>query len=123
MKVSWNAVGPAALFLASGTMHFIKPEIFRAIVPPAFGHEAELVAISGAAEVAGGIGLLVAPTRRAAAYGLTALLLAVWPANWYMALTAERYAALAPAWALWARVPLQVPLIWWVLSASRADRR
>jgi uncharacterized membrane protein len=49
-------------------------------------------------------------------------LLAVWPANWYMAIVAGRYAAVAPAWLLWARVPLQVPLIWWVIGAARGPR-
>jgi len=123
MKISWRALGPAALFLASGTMHFVKPAVFRAIVPPQLGHAATLVAISGAAELAGGFGLLYGPTRRPAAYGLIALLVAVWPANWYMAVAAERYAGLAPAWVLWARVPLQIPLIWWVANASRVDPR
>jgi uncharacterized membrane protein len=123
MKMSWRALGPAAVFLTSGTLHFVKPAVFRAIVPPQFGDAATLVAISGVAELAGGIGLLYGPTRRPAAYGLIALLLAVWPANWYMAIAADRYAGIAPAWVLWARVPLQIPLIWWVVNASRVDPR
>jgi uncharacterized membrane protein len=102
-------------------LHFTRPGLFRAIVPPQLGHQAELVAISGAAELAGAAGLLFAPTRRAAAYGLVALLLAVWPANWFMAIDAARYASLAPAWALWLRVPVQLPLIAWVLFAA-SDR-
>ena len=112
---------PAALFLTSGTLHFVRPALFRAIVPPAFGHAAELVAVSGAAEIAGGLGLLVKPTRRAAGYGLVALLVAVWPANIYMAVVADRFAAIAPAWVWWARVPLQVVLVWWVVSVSRPE--
>jgi uncharacterized membrane protein len=122
MKLPWRAIGPAALFLVTGTLHFARPGLFRSIVPPAFGDPATLVAISGAAELAGGLGLLFAPTRRPAAYGLVALALAVWPANWYMAITAERFAAVAPAWLIWARVPLQVPLIWWVIGALREER-
>jgi uncharacterized membrane protein len=122
MNIPWRAAGPAVLFIAAGTLHFTRPAIFRAIVPPALGHAAELVALSGAAEFAGGIGLLVPATRRAAGFGLVALLIAVWPANWYMAADAGRYAALAPAWALWLRVPLQLPLIWWVVSAATSDR-
>jgi len=117
MKVPWRALGPAALFLAAGTAHFTSPSGFRAIVPPALGHEAELVAISGIAELAGGLGLLIPATRRPAAYGLIALALAVWPANIYMALAADRFATVAPAWVLWARVPLQIPLILWLISA------
>jgi uncharacterized membrane protein len=117
MRFPWRAIGPAAIFLASGTLHFARPTIFRDIVPPAFGHADALVAISGAAELLGGAGLLFAPTRRPAAYGLIALCVAVWPANWYMALAAERFAGVAPAWVLWARVPLQLPLIAWIAAA------
>ena len=47
------------------------------------------------------------------------LLLAVWPANIYMAVDAKRFAAVAPAWVLWSRVPLQIPLIWIVERVSR----
>ena len=122
MKVPWRALGPAAIFLTSGSFHFARPAMFRAIVPPALGHAAELVAISGAAELAGGIGLLFPATRRPAAYGLIALALAVWPANVYMALAADRFATLAPAWVLWARVPLQVPLILWIANAIPRER-
>jgi uncharacterized membrane protein len=109
---------PALLFITTGTLHFLRPALYLSIVPPGFGHAGTLVAISGAAELAGGIGLLIPPTRNAAAIGLIALLLAVWPANWYMALAADRFAAVAPAWAIWLRVPLQLPLIWWVGIAA-----
>jgi uncharacterized membrane protein len=52
--------------------------------------------------------------RRPAAFGLIALLFAVFPANVYMALEHERFARLAPAWVLYARLPLQVVLLAWV---------
>ncbi len=110
---------PGVLFIAAGALHFVRPAMYQQIVPPQLGHPAALVAISGVAEIAGGIGLLVPPARRAAGFGLIALLLAVWPANIYMAVEAKRFAAIAPAWALWARVPLQAALIWWVERASR----
>jgi uncharacterized membrane protein len=110
---------PGLLFLVTGTLHIIQPAFYTAIVPPALGHAHLLVAISGVAELAGGIGLLVPATRYAAAIGLLALLVAVWPANWYMAIAADRFAAVAPAWVLWVRVLLQVPLIWWVAAARK----
>jgi len=110
---------PGVLFIAAGMLHFIRPAMYQQIVPPQFGHQAVLVAISGAAEIAGGIGLLVPRTRRAAGFGLIGLLLAVWPANIYMAVEANRFASIAPAWALWARVPLQIVLLWWIERASR----
>jgi uncharacterized membrane protein len=110
---------PALLFLVSGTLHEVRPALFLAIVPPQFGPAHALVAISGAAELAGGLGLLLPATRRAAALGLIALLVAVWPANWYMAFAASHFAAVATAWVIWLRVPLQLPLIWWVALALR----
>lgn len=96
--------------------------MYEDIVPPQFGHAAALVAVSGFAEIAGGIGLAISPTRRAAGWGLIALLVAVWPANIFMALDAGHFAAVAPAWLLWLRVPLQIGLIWWVQRVSGSSR-
>ncbi len=107
------------LFIAAGVVHFVRPAMYEQIVPPQFGHAPELVAISGIAEIAGGLGLIVPRTRRAAGVGLIVLLIAVWPANIYMAVEAHRFTAVAPAWILWARVPLQIALIWWVQRISR----
>jgi uncharacterized membrane protein len=113
------SVVAAGLFVTAGALHFIRPQLYAKIVPPALGHGAELVAISGLAEIAGGLGLLLPRTRSMSGCGLILLLLAVWPANILMAVDAERFAAVAPAWALWARVPLQLPLMWWVWRVSR----
>lgn len=107
------------LFIAAGAVHFIRPAMYEQIVPPQLGHAGVLVAISGIAEIAGGLGLMFPRTRRVAGFGLIALLVAIWPANIYMALEADRFAAAAPAWLLWARVPLQVVMIWWVERVSR----
>jgi uncharacterized membrane protein len=119
MRFVFRTLLPAALFLTAGIMHIMRPEFFRDIVPPQLGHADALVAVSGVAEIAGGIGLLVPATRNAAGIGLIALLLAVWPANIYMALAAGRFASVAPAWVLWLRVPVQLLLIWWVAIARR----
>ena len=108
--------GLALAFVGAGVLHFLKPRPFVEIVPPGFPASEALVAVSGAAEIAGGVGLLHRKTRRAAGWGLLALLLAVFPANVYMATAAERFASVAPAWALWARLPLQPVMmlgVWW----------
>jgi uncharacterized membrane protein len=107
------------LFIAAGAVHFIRPAMYEQIVPPQLGHAPELVAVSGVAEIAGGLGVMIPRTRRAAAWGLIVLLVAVWPANIYMAFEAGRFAAVAPALVLWIRVPLQLALIWWVARISR----
>ncbi len=73
------------LFIAAGLNHFVAPRAYRAIVPPGFGDPARVVAISGVAEVAGGVGVLLPRTRRISGLALIALLLAVYPANLHMA--------------------------------------
>ena len=115
----------AAVFLiAAGVNHFLKPGVYQAIIPPGFPQPALLVAISGAAEIAGGLGLLIRPLRRAAGWGLIALLVAVFPANLYMAITPVQLPGLqVPTWALWARLPLQVVLIAWVWFVALSNRK
>jgi uncharacterized membrane protein len=107
----------AALFLGSGTLHFVAPGPFVRIVPPFLPWPGALVAISGAAELAGAVGLLTVRWRRLAAVGLVALLVAVFPANVYMAMRGM----MLPAWILWARLPLQGLLIWWVWVTGRVQ--
>lgn len=99
----------ALMFVGVGVMHFVDPDPFIAIVPPALPAPRALVYISGACEIAGGIGLLVAKTRTAAAWGLLALLVAVFPANIYMAVE-EVYLPDMPEskLLLWGRLPFQL---------------
>ena len=113
----------AAFFIAAGVNHFVKPDFYAKIIPPGFPAPAALVAISGVAEVAGGVGLLIPRLRRAAGWGLIALLVAVFPANVFMAVAPQRIPGLNfPQWSLWARLPLQ-PLmaawVWWVARLGR----
>ena len=109
----------AVLFVGAGVLHFVKPRMYERIVPPSLPAPRLLVIISGAAEVLGGLGLLVAPLRAWAGWGLVALLVAVFPANLYMAREWERFSGFAPRWALLLRLPLQFVLIAWVLWASQ----
>ncbi len=98
--------------------------MYLKIMPPYVPFHLEMVYISGAAEIAGGIGLLVPPLRRAAAWGLVALLIAVFPANIYMATNpVEAGAASLPAAALYARLLLQPLLVWWVLWCTKPKAR
>lgn len=106
------------IFIGAGVNHFVLPRPYRQIVPPSFGDPARLVAISGVAEVAGGVGVLLPSTRRPAGLGLLALLVAVFPANVYMARNPEHFARI-PGWALYARLPLQPLMMWWVWRATR----
>ena len=114
----------ALAFVSAGTLHLLRTDAYARIVPPQLPSPHALVLISGGAEIVGGIGLLIPRVRRLAGWSLIALLIAVFPANVYMATAPERFADLrVPTWALWARLPLQLVLIaavWW--SAVRAAR-
>lgn len=110
----------ALIFTVAGTLHFLFPGAYEEIMPPYLPLHRELVYLSGALEVLGGLGLLPERARRPAGVGLILLLLAVWPANLQMLLDAR--ASGQPSWwvaLLWARLPLQLALIAWVWSASR----
>lgn len=113
----WLRYGLALLFVGAGLLHFIHPETFERIVPPVLPAPRRLVLLSGAAEVAGGLGLLLPATRRWAGWGLLALLVAVFPANVYMVGLADTLHI--PAWVLWARLPLQPLLMWAVWRAAQ----
>src|SRR4051794_33451098 len=99
-----------ATFLATGLLHFLKPRYYEAIMPDYLPAHRELVLASGAAEMAGGAGLLSARPQRAGGWWMIATLIAVFPANLHMALHPERYRRIPP-WALWARLPLQAVFI------------
>jgi len=114
----------SAFFTFTGTMHFLRPRFFEAIVPPAIeAQKQEVVAISGAAEIAGAALVLPAATRRLGRWWLLALLVAVFPANVHMAVNPEQIRGLDmrmfPRWALWARLPLQPLAMAWVWLATR----
>lgn len=110
----------AALFLVAGIMHFLKTDAFVTIYPDYLPAPKEMVYLSGIFEIAGAIGFTIKGTRIVAAFGLILLLVAVFPANVNMAVNADRFGF--PAWVLWARLPLQLLLIAWVLWASGTDR-
>jgi uncharacterized membrane protein len=117
----WSLYLLAALFTGAGLLHFLHPATYLRIMPPGLPAPRLLVLLSGAAEVAGGLGLLWPATRRWAAWGLLALLLAVFPANVYMLQIHEQLHL--PAWVAWARLPLQPLLMWWVwrVALSRQE--
>jgi uncharacterized membrane protein len=108
----------AIFFIITGSLHFIIPQSYLKVMPPFLPAPLTLVQISGAAEILGGLGLFLPSTRQAAAWGLVALLIAVLPANIYMVIDHTKFASI-PLWALWLRLPLQLPLIYWAWLYTR----
>lgn len=114
----------AAIFILAGVLHFVITDQYVRIMPPWLPWHRGLVLVSGVAEIAGGMGLLIPRLRRAAGIGLILLLVAVAPANWQMYLNAHAADASTLAQTLFLlRLPLQLALIWWVWSAACLRRR
>lgn len=97
-------------FLASGSLHLINPAGFMFLLPTWTPEPYLLIYLSGIAEIAAAIGLLL--RKDWARYLTIATLLAVWPANWWFAIDAlSRDPLLATV--AWLRLPIQIPLILW----------
>ena len=110
----------AVAMVLAGANHFRVPEVYVAMMPAWLPAHLELVYLSGACEIAGGLGLLHPATRRLAGLGLVALFIAIFPANLNMALHELPLGGRqVPTWALWARLPLQLVFIGWALWVSR----
>ncbi|HMB49513.1 MAG TPA: DoxX family protein [Natronoarchaeum rubrum] len=114
----------APAYVVAGVLHFVVPELYVQIVPPIFPAALALVYLSGLAEIAVGIGLLLPRTRQYAAWATVALLVAIFPANVYMATHGVVIDGLPgggdpSAIVRWGRLPLQGVLILWALWYTR----
>ncbi len=112
-----------AIMVGSGVYHFAHPAPYVAMMPEALPAHLALVYISGLAELAGGLGLILPQTRRLAAWGLVVLLVAIFPANINMAVNDIPLDGRdLPTWALWGRLPVQALFIAWAWRFTRRDR-
>jgi len=119
-------MGPG--YVVAGVLHFVVPELYVQIIPPMLPAPLALVYLSGVAEIAVGVGLLIPRTRRYAAWATIALLVAIFPANVYMATSMVAIEGLGggdpSSTARWLRLPLQgVLILWayWYTDASSSD--
>ena len=110
--------GLAAFFINVGVDHFVNPEFYLSIMPPAFPLHLEAVYISGFFEVLGGVGVLIPRLRKIAGWGLVALLVAVYPANIYMAITPGAFPEASVA-LLYVRLVFQFLFFYWAFSVTR----
>jgi uncharacterized membrane protein len=110
-------------FAVGGVAHFAATDLEMTIVPPGIPFPRLVVWVSGVFELLGAAGICVPASRRMAGLGLFALTIAVTPAHFYMLQHPERFGV--PYWALLARLPLQVGLVWliaWSTDAFRPHR-
>ena len=115
-------MGPG--YVVAGILHFVVPELYVQIVPPVFPAALALVYLSGLAEIAVGVGLLIPRTRQHAAWATIALLVAIFPANVYMAthgVVIEGFPGGGDPSSVvrWGRLPLQGVLILWAFWYTR----
>jgi len=107
-----------AVYILAGINHFANPGFYVPMMPPYLPWHAELVALSGACELGLGAAVLLPRFTRPAAWGIIALLIAVFPANLHMALHPELFPGFAPV-GLWIRLPVQGLLIAWAYRHTR----
>ena len=104
--------GLAIFFIFFGIDHFINPDFYLSIMAPAFPLHKEAVYISGFFEILGGLGVLISRFRKIAGWGLIVLLVTVYPANIYMALTPEAFPNISIE-LLYFRLALQFLFFYW----------
>jgi uncharacterized membrane protein len=105
----------SAFYVLGGVYHLVNPGFYLPMMPPYLPWHLELVQLSGVAEIVLGIGVLIPSLRRAAALGLIALLIAVFPANLHIAMHDVPLAGAAEGAGIWnwVRLPLQAVFIAW----------
>lgn len=114
----------ALFFILAGLNHFLNPGVYHGLMPAYLPWHRELILVSGGAEMAGGLAILVPRLRDPAGWGLIALLVAVFPANLHVALHGW-VGVQIPSWVLWARLPVQglfIAWVWWACIARSAPR-
>jgi len=113
----------ASLFLFAGALHLANPALFLPLMPPFIPFPFAAIIISGVFELLGGMGLLLVENRLLTVFGwgLALLLVAVFPANIYMAVAnVQIHGIPSQPWMAWARLPLQAVLILAVLWSTQA---
>ncbi|MFC6736742.1 DoxX family protein [Halolamina salina] len=116
------------LYVVAGVSHILAPRAFERVVPPQLPRPKGLVYLSGIAEIVLGAGVLFERTRRPSAWGIVALLIAVFPANVYTVtddvapeLVPDRFDDAARLAAL-LRLPMQAVLVGWAWLYTRPEQ-
>jgi uncharacterized membrane protein len=111
-SLPWGTRIVAGAFTLSGVVHLVRPSVFEPLIPNVLGNPTPWVLGSGVAELICAAGLI--SRRRWAPVASTATLAVIWVGNWQMAIdvTSANESAAATA-AVWARLPLQIPLMLW----------
>jgi len=112
MSLPWHLYLMALLYIIAGLNHFRTPRLYHKIIPPYFPNPKTLNILCGCAEVVLGIALCIPTASKYAAWGIIALLIAVFPANIYMYLNDDAGLGI-PSWLRFIRLPFQLVLLYW----------
>jgi uncharacterized membrane protein len=109
-------VGLAVMFVFTGGSHFssLKHDL-AAMIPPPLTGDLRVIYITGGLLLAGAVGLMVPRFRKWAGWGLAAMLVGLFPANIYAAMTGVTLGG-SPTTPLWLRIPLQ---LFWIALLLR----
>jgi uncharacterized membrane protein len=118
MNLPWHLYVMAFLYIIAGINHFKNPGMYIRIIPPFFPNPKLLNLLSGAAEIILGILLTLPFATQYAAWGIIALLVAVFPANLYM-FQKKKGSYSIVKFILLIRLPLQIVLILWAYQYTR----
>lgn len=110
----------AVFFVYGGVNHFRNPDFYLPMMPTYLPWHPPLVYLSGFFEIVFGLMLIFPKLTRIAAWGLILLLIAIFPANIYMAQHAELFPWTTQTF-LWIRLPLQLVLIAWAYWFTRPE--
>ncbi|MFP9099996.1 DoxX family protein [Flavobacterium sp. RHBU_24] len=115
MQLPWHLYLMALLYILAGLNHLRVPRMYIKIIPVQLPNPKLLNTLSGIAEILCGIGLCIPAISHLAAWATIGLLVAVFPANIYMAVNPEAALGL-PKWAVLLRLPFQLLLIYWAFQ-------
>ncbi|RIL06500.1 MAG: DoxX family protein [Proteobacteria bacterium] len=112
-------------YALAGWNHFRDPGFYLPMMPPFLPSHRELVELSGAAEAGLGLGALAlghdARLRRAIAWGVVGLLVAIFPANLYVAFENVALGGAEQGLGVWnwVRLPFQALFVAWAWIYTR----
>lgn len=126
-RETWRRVAQiaaAVVFIPFGILHCARVDTFVPIMPPIIPFPRVVIVLTGLAEIAGGIGILVPSLRKAAGIGLALYAIGVYPANVYQAFWHVQVPPLPDSW--WYHAPrllFQPVFVWWGLFAGGVIHR
>ncbi|PKA99416.1 putative membrane protein [Flavobacteriaceae bacterium MAR_2009_75] len=115
LNESWHYYLMATLYVLAGINHFIKPRMYRRIIPKYLPNPKFLVILSGIIEISLGLAMLFMVTKNYALYGIILMLVAFLPVHLYM-LSDPKAAMGLPKWLLFVRLPIQFLLMYWAFT-------